>query len=164
MTEEWKSIPSYPEYEASNTGKVRLGKTELKQRINKPEFYPQVSLKKGKNWKVEKVHALVLEAFVGPRPMTPSKHDGCHNDGNRQNNNLLNLRWATRKENVADSIKHGTYVRGTKQGACKLTDDQVIEMRRKYENGISCAKLAKLYGISKPNAHRIVTRVSWKHI
>jgi hypothetical protein len=52
----------------------------------------------------QRVHKLVMEAFVGPCP--PGKQ--ClHRDGNGLNNRLENLRWGTPEENTQDMIKHG---------------------------------------------------------
>lgn len=51
------------------------------------------------------VHRLVLEAFVGP---CPDGHECAHQDGDPANNNLSNLRWATKVENQADRRRHGT--------------------------------------------------------
>jgi hypothetical protein len=51
------------------------------------------------------VHRLVLEAFV---ELCPPEMQACHGDGNRQNNVLSNLRWATSKDNHADRWSHGT--------------------------------------------------------
>jgi HNH endonuclease len=50
------------------------------------------------------VHRLVLEAFVGP---CPTGLECRHLDGDPSNNRLDNLRWGTRLENVADTIRHG---------------------------------------------------------
>jgi hypothetical protein len=36
-------------------------------------------------------------------------HQAAHGDGAGLNNRLANLRWATRRENEADKIKHGTH-------------------------------------------------------
>lgn len=51
------------------------------------------------------VHRLVLLAFVGPQPVGMQ---GCHNDGNPQNNFLSNLRWDTCSNNNLDKQRHGT--------------------------------------------------------
>lgn len=51
-----------------------------------------------------KVHHLVLEAFVGPRP--PGQ-EGCHWDDDPGNNHLPNLRWGTRSDNMQDAIRNG---------------------------------------------------------
>ena len=52
-----------------------------------------------------KVHRLVLEVFVGPQP---NGCEGCHNNSDRSDNRLVNLRWDTRKGNVADAVRAGT--------------------------------------------------------
>lgn len=111
MTERWKDINSHPGiYQVSDLGRVKriidgwgtkAGKI-LKPRI-KNDRYLQVALwYNGK--RIDKpIHQLVLEAFVSSRP----KGMECrHLDGNRQNNNLINLRWGTRSENQRDSIRH----------------------------------------------------------
>lgn len=53
-----------------------------------------------------KVARLVLETFVGPCP------DGMecrHLDGNKLNDDLENLCWGTRYENIQDKVIHGTH-------------------------------------------------------
>lgn len=57
-----------------------------------------------KNWIVS---ALVLTVFVGPRP--EGDYHACHNNGNPQDNRLVNLRWDTRSGNELDKRKHGTH-------------------------------------------------------
>lgn len=51
-----------------------------------------------------KVHQLVLEAFVGPRP--PGM-EGCHADDDFTNNRLTNLRWGTHTDNMQDCVSNG---------------------------------------------------------
>lgn len=51
------------------------------------------------------VHRLVLEAFTGP---CPDGMEGCHNDGDRANSRLVNLRWDDRSGNNLDKREHGT--------------------------------------------------------
>jgi len=53
------------------------------------------------------VHTLVLTAFRGPRPHGLMC---CHGDDVKTNNHIGNLRWGTRMENKADSIRNGTAV------------------------------------------------------
>ena len=50
-----------------------------------------------------KLHRLVLEAFVGPRPRGQMC---CHADDNPDNNRLDNLRWGTSRENQQDRIRN----------------------------------------------------------
>lgn len=53
-----------------------------------------------------RVHCVVLEAFVGPRP---DGYFGCHNDGDVYNNHFSNLRWDTPSGNNYDRVKHGKH-------------------------------------------------------
>jgi hypothetical protein len=50
------------------------------------------------------VHVLVLEAFVGPRPIG---YEACHGLGGVSDNSLLNLRWDTRSSNNLDAVCWG---------------------------------------------------------
>jgi hypothetical protein len=51
-----------------------------------------------------KVHQLVLSAFVGPRPPGAG---GLHWDDNVENNHASNLRWGTHVENMQDCLRNG---------------------------------------------------------
>jgi hypothetical protein len=51
------------------------------------------------------IHRLVLEAFVGP---CPPGLECCHNDGDRSNAALANLRWDTRSSNTLDAVQQRT--------------------------------------------------------
>lgn len=53
--------------------------------------------------------------------------------------------------------------KGIKHHKCKLTQEQVIEMRRKYPKTTK-AELAREYGISFANVRAIVNRTTWTHI
>lgn len=114
----WLPIPGWDFYEVSDKGEVRsldryvpakLG-TQLKRgRVLKPNRttgYSTVRLREGSKDKTRKIHQLVLEAFVGPRP---SELEGCHRDGNTENNSLENLYWGTSSQNNLDRVKHGTH-------------------------------------------------------
>lgn len=120
--EEWRLVVGYEGlYEVSDQGRVRSldrdstrgdgVKRRLTGRMMKayrsPGNYDRVSLFDGlgrRHWK--RVHTLVLEAFIGPRP------DGavaCHNDGDHTNNRVDNLRWDTYSANNVDLVVHGTH-------------------------------------------------------
>lgn len=106
-TEVWNTCPSYKGYEASNYGRVRsipmgsipvstLGKNRkkdrvLSQRLN-PGGYSIVTLYPSQRPTMRMVHALVLDAFVGPRPPGAMIQ---HIDGDKINNALSNLRYTT---------------------------------------------------------------------
>jgi hypothetical protein len=111
--EEWRDIPEWPGYQASSHGRIRSFKRWPKGRIAKQcadirTGYKRVNLRSpdGNNRAV-KVHRLICAAFHGPSPT--DKPEVAHRDGTRDNNQPDNLRWASRKENVADQMAHGTF-------------------------------------------------------
>ena len=158
MTEIYKPIPSFPGYEASNLGHIKVngisvgtGKTH--------DGYQRISLKKNSKWYSRTVHVLVAEAFLGPRP---EGLDVCHNDGRKTNNRISNLRYDTRKNNVADVYSHGRGPLGKRNGLSKLTEAAVLEIRRLRKLGVPVRKLAKQYGVNKSNISQITLRQTWK--
>ena len=96
----YKLCPGHPGYAISNTGTVlsyrQSGHWKKRKLLKTESGYLVVDLE---DQKTHKVHRLVLKAFVGPCP----KGMECrHLDGNQTNNNLNNLRWGTRQENMDD--------------------------------------------------------------
>jgi hypothetical protein len=122
--ERWKPVVGHEGcYEVSDLGRVRsLDRTitrnglpvRLRGRMlrqytrDKVDNRYSVTLAQGDQ---RRVHHLVLEAFIGPRP---DGLIGCHNDGNCQNNKVANLRWGTYSSNARDQIKHGTHSESSK--------------------------------------------------
>ena len=107
------------------------------------------------------VHRLVLEAFIGP---CPEGHEACHNDGNRKNNCLANLRWDSRLGNHADRRIHGTLPQGEKNQGAKITADNVIQIRQEHTGGKTQIQLQKDWKLSRSQISKIVSGKSWTHI
>lgn len=112
------------------------------------------------------IHTLVLTAFFGP---CPPGLECCHGDGERTNNHLGNLRWDTRSANHLDAIAHGTWMppvlQGDAHGSAKLTEVDVIEIRRAYTaGGISQAALGAQFDVAGKTISRIIRRENWAHV
>lgn len=107
MTEQWKVIPEYPGYEVSNRGRVRSVNRVLKAATWSILPYQLVSIKHGATgtFKQRKVHQLVAEAFIGPRP---AGQDVRHLNGDHRDNRAENLAYGTRSQNMRDKREHGT--------------------------------------------------------
>jgi len=107
--EEWKPFPLAPRYEISTHGrirKVRHGKPPSPIRVfDDNNGYLCTRLVVDGYRKFYRVHRLVALTWLGPPP-TPEHSDVAHADGNGCNNQLSNLRWATRSENYSDKIAH----------------------------------------------------------
>jgi hypothetical protein len=65
------------------------------------------------------VHRLVAAAFLGP---CPPGHEVCHGDGDHTNNYVRNLRFDTKRNNVLDSVRHGTHLQARKTHCPAATD------------------------------------------
>jgi predicted regulator of amino acid metabolism with ACT domain len=80
-------------------------------------------------------------AFIGPRPATC---DIRHLDGNALNNNIENLCYGTRAENVQDALKHGTMY-----AFKKFNSDKIKEICHLGFTDISASEIAKKFGVSR---------------
>jgi hypothetical protein len=124
--------------------------------------YHQVNLYRDGTPQAHRVHRLVAEAFIGPRP------EGlytCHNDGNSKNNHADNLRYDTPSSNQTDRVAHGTSNRGTRNRQAKLNAGSVREMRRLYAaGGVTLAQLSERFGVSMATVSLVVNRKRWAHI
>lgn len=175
MTEIWRSIPNYEDaYEVSTYGRVRSlarrckGSNQpsraVREKILKPHpwsGYPAVTLFRDGHRKRYKTAALVALAFIGERPYGLEL---CHNDSDRQNSRLENLRYDTRSGNFADKIQNGTrYWKAGRVTAALLTEDQVREIKRsaKIESGLS---MARRFGVSQATISHIIVGRNWTHV
>lgn len=166
MDEIWRTIKGHTGYEVSNLGRVR----SWRNRQGHPQDFPRIlspglvggyrQIKLGRARQI-KVHTLVLETFVGPRP------EGMlcrHLDGNPQNNALTNLRWGTPEENYADRHHHGTDNTGSRHG--RATIDEQIARQIKDRLAMRCriAVVAEEFGVSRGVVARISAGKSWTHV
>lgn len=97
---ELKLIPGHPGYAITSSGRVYSYKTSrwLKQYII--EGYRNVHLYTPGKPKTHRVHILVLETFVGPRPRGMW---GLHINDKRYDCRLENLEWGTPSTNYRQS-------------------------------------------------------------
>lgn len=162
-----KTIPKFENYAVTEDGQVwSKRKYKWLKSSNNGQGYSQVILCKNGKMFSRKIHTLVLISYVGLRP---AKKECRHLDGNKQNNNLYNLRWGTRSENQKDSVKHGTHrhgnPRGEQQGRAKLTESDVRMIIYIYRTGLfTQPEIAAVYDVSQSHISMIVTRRQWKHI
>ena len=91
---DWRKTKRNPNYSINELGEVRNDSTGKFKSVflNKRNGYLTVDLwSNNKSMKLT-IHRLLAEAFI-PNPENKPTVD--HKDGNRQNNSLDNLRWAT---------------------------------------------------------------------
>lgn len=172
----WKPIPNYNNfYEASNTGKIRSVDRIVKQRNNRKQ------LKKGKilspsinrcgylvqplsrNNKLVSftVHKLVAITFL-EKPKY--KCEINHKDGNKLNNNVDNLEWVTRSDNLRHAVKNNmiTYHNGIKHKNSVFNENELKSIRALLSVGSSPLKIAKSYNVHFSTIYRIKNNQTYK--
>lgn len=165
----YKTIKDHPDYEVSNYGNVRSWKNgshgkrdypkQLRSAPSKNGYFT-VSLSVNGKKKTETVHQLVLKAFIGAKP---KDYDACHNDGDKLNNNIDNLRWDTRKNNHADKKKHGTSQVGSNHGMSKLTESDIPKIFALRKSGLVLSEIGDIFGVVLTTIRRILNGETWSH-
>lgn len=97
---EWLKMSDHPGYEIHHRGYVRNAITKLILSAGKGGSYLTVAL----NRKSQYVHRLVAIHFI---PNPENKKCVNHIDGNKLNNHIGNLEWATHSENNSHAIRTG---------------------------------------------------------
>lgn len=161
----WADIPRYlGYYQASSLGRIRRcklgGKGSTFGRVLRPgqqaNGYLMVVLSVGCKTRNERVHRLVAEAFHG----FVEGMEIRHLDGNVHNNAPDNLVWGTRRENMADAKRHGTWMRGAMHPGSKLTDASAIAI---FVDTRKSAEIAEDYGVSRSLVEGIKSGKRWTH-
>ena len=99
---EWRNIPSCDErYYVSSDGRV-LGANGLLKPVRGKDGYLRCNIAQDGKFRLWLVHRLVAEAFI---PNPDSKAEVNHIDGDKANNNVSNLEWVTREENIRHAHK-----------------------------------------------------------
>lgn len=133
---EWKSLEMFPNYQFSNTGHVK--KFGRPARVHLNAGYPTIILSNGLIKKRIRVHHVVAELFIGPRP------EGLlvrHLDDDKENNCVSNLAYGTHYDNSQDAIRNGKTARGERSGA--RTHPEKVPRGDKHYAKLNPEKLAR---------------------
>lgn len=102
-----------------------------------------------------------------------------HTCDNRRCVNPTHLRLGTPADNTRDAAAKGRMPTGDRNGSrlhpesrprgqghykSKLTDNDVLTIRRRCAAGETQEALAREFGLAQPNISAIVRRVSWAHV
>lgn len=106
-------------------------------------------------------HEVMCELAHGQKPS--AAFEVAHGCGNPTCVNPRHLRWDTRSGNHADKKEHGTLRYGEKQPNSRLTEDQVIWMRRNFGR-LTKAEMARQLGVSYMTASFAIRGRNWSHL
>ncbi len=164
MEEVWLSPDGYAGlYRVSNLGRVfGIRRGNFLTPTREKTGYHTVCLSSGGVATKFRLNVLVLSTFCGPAPVCGAH--AAHNDGDKSNNALRNLRWATSHENQADVDRHGRRCRGEAVFGAVLTEADVLEIRKRISFGERNRPLSEDFGVSVSTIHLIRHRKIWRHL
>jgi hypothetical protein len=110
-------------------------------------------------------HRVAFELTFGT---IPDGLSACHRCDNRQCCNPHHLFLGTQQDNLRDMHEKGrrgdTRVCGAAHGNAKLTDDDIREIRRLRDAGVSGPIVARQFGLNRSTVNDIARRATWKHV
>lgn len=160
-----KPIPNFPGYFATEAGEIYSTRLCGQSKGNSP-IHPLKGGLDGGGYRLvilcregerftRKVHRLILETFVGPRP---EGMECCHGPNGKLDNSLANLSWGTKSKNHGeDQLRDGTDSRGERNHNVKLNDLQVRIIRR-LKGELTQRVVADVFGITQANVYYIQKR------
>ena len=177
--EEFRTIPSFPDYSVSNKGRVKTNSRRLRythavtghehfricqERLLKVQYNIQTGYKfnqlyRGAKMYNKPVHQLVADAFL-------PKVDGLdyinHIDGNKHNNTVENLERCTNEYNHEHATKTGLKPRGSRIATAKLNERSVEAIKNMVKDGVSHGQIAKWFNVSRSNISLIAEGKTWQ--
>jgi hypothetical protein len=166
--EKWENIAGYPNYMISSESRVMNKKTlkMIAPAYNKRHKHRAVRLWSHGKTQILKIYRLKAIAFI---PNPENKREVNHLDGNRMNEDLTNLQWATPKENMKHSFDtglcRGHYLKGFEHKQAKLSEQDIILIRRWYASGFwDYTKIGKVFGITWEHANRVAKYKQCKYV
>lgn len=165
MREIWKEIPNYPEYYASNLGRIKSLK-RTNPIIMKPgkhrDGYYQLSIRKDNKEQKLLIHRLIAITFL---PNPGNKETVNHKDSNRCNNRVGNLEWCTKLENMQHAARNNRMSNriGEINPKTKLNIEEVDEIRKRLDGNFTLREIAEEFKVTTGCIASIKSGRSWSH-
>lgn len=152
--EEWRAVVGFDRYAVSNLGRVMNCKTGriLRPGLNNHGYLNVVLARDGQGFN-RKVHRLVLMAFSDYMDLSL---DVNHIDGIKINNNLDNLEWATRSENIQHAFRTGLNKGGRRKKAKIIETGETFDSAKELANKIDACQGAVYDVLNCKKGHHTV--------
>jgi hypothetical protein len=173
--EEWRPVPGFEgRYEVSSLGRVRsfiewrdAKEVRLLRLTTDKKGYQKVALYNGGRKRHDlKVHAIVAEAFLGPRAPGLTVN---HKDLDKKNNCPENLEYVTASENSDHWRRSASLVGSTDSarvspGNYVLSESDVRAIHQLLSEGVAQGEIARRFGIHRVSVCDIKLRRTWGHL
>jgi len=163
--EQFKQIQD-SDYQISNKGRViSLKANDAKALSVYPDKdgYRVITLNIGGKEKQFKVHRLVGEYFIDKYGLPENANEINHIDGVKDNNDVSNLEWVTRAQNIAHAKANGLFRTGESHPAAKLKESDVVFILNNREN-IPAKDMASMFKVGETTIRQILRGEKWKHL
>lgn len=141
--------PNKPKYKIYQDGRIfSLYKNDFMVSRLRDDGYVDISL----SGKMFLVHRLVAKYFLGDSDLEVN-----HKDGNKQNNNVKNLEYVTRSQNIRHSINvlgNSHALKGFLSPHSKVTTQKLDKMLTLYCLGLPRDLISGMFGIHKETMSR----------
>lgn len=156
------SFIGFDQYAITKDGKVFSIRAERFMSLKEnPNGYIGVNLsKEGKKFRFL-VHRLVAMAFI---PNPEKKKTVNHIDGDKANNVLSNLEWATHSEQILHAIDTGLRPNQNFRWDRKLSDETVHRICQYLEDGFQTIEIARILGTERHVVKNIKSGTQYKDI
>lgn len=158
----WENIENTNGYQVSTAGQIRRIRNGVEEILK-----PKINDGGYKSYSIPRACTPLVARLVGLAfiPNPDNKPEINHIDTNKQNNNVTNLEWSTKLENMKHAIDCGLIVRGEKHKSSKLNNISVKKIRRLFATGkYTKLGLSKQFNTHRSNIQDIISGKTWSHL
>lgn len=158
-----KKSPLYPNYAASQCGKIFRISTKKAMSVSPQGHPPYLYFRACHNNKASnvRVHRAVASAWID----NPENHsDVNHKDGNKFNNHISNLEWVSKAQNQAHAHSTGLKGIGEKLYNASMEDSIAHLVCQRLQDGWTIKSISDVLSISKDVVRKIKAGDTYFHI
>lgn len=166
--EQWHDVVDYEGlYQVSSLGRVKsmaFGTVKIRKPVLARPGYFGLVIYKNNLPQSARSHVLVARAFI---PNPEDKPEVNHRFGNKLDNRVSELEWATQFENIRHACVMGLMNFGCERSTAKLTAEQVRYIRRNYipyDKDFGVRALARKFNVHYNTITLIIRGDTYKNV
>lgn len=170
----WKELNDIPGYYISSKGRIKRYRRiynredctysmfKLLTPNDNGKGYKQLSVKVNGKRVTRYIHRLVAEYFLDN---TNNGSEVNHIDADKSNNDMDNLEYCSRQENLEHAMRMNLIKKGAEAPNSKLTNEQVKEIRKTFvKHKQSAVKVGEKYGVQNKTILNIYDGKTYQNV